>query len=90
LGQLGLRNPLSNLGDFGRGLVQRFFVFFVLGDIEKEARLFEAGLILFPGIDDVLESRLFLKNSLGFFAVVPEVGTRNDLIELFDPLLLRL
>jgi hypothetical protein len=47
---------LGNLGDFGRGLVQGLFVLFVLGNVEKKARLFEAAFMLLPGVDDSLES----------------------------------
>jgi hypothetical protein len=83
-----LRHFLRNLGDLGRGLAQRIFVFFVLGYVKKEARLFEAGALFFPGVDDPFEGRLFLENGLGFFAVVPEIGLGRDLVQFFDTLLL--
>jgi hypothetical protein len=80
----------GNLGEFARRLAESVFAFFIFGYIEKEARFFEAALILLPRVNDFFKRGLFLKDTLGFFPVIPEIRTRSDLVKLFDPLLLRL
>ena len=54
LRQLGLRHLLGDRRDFGRGFAERFFALFVFGDVEKKARLFKIGVMLFPGVDERL------------------------------------
>jgi hypothetical protein len=44
---------LSDLRHFAGGFVERFVAFFILGEIEKKARLLEVGAVLLPRLDDV-------------------------------------
>ena len=85
--QLGPGDPLSNFGDLCRRFAQRFIALFVLGDVEKEAGLFESRSIFFPGVDDVFQGGLLFENSLSFFAIVPEIRLRGDLVQLLKPFL---
>ena len=64
--------------DWGFG--KRIIVFFVLGDVEVEARLFELGAVFRPCVDDRFERRLLLEYRLGFFRVVPEIRLGGDLV----------
>ena len=88
LGQLGLRHLLGNGGDFAARFVQRFFAFFILGDVEKKTRLCQVGVMFFPAVENVFEGGLFFENALGFFSVVPKIGLRGELAQLGDALLL--
>jgi hypothetical protein len=73
-----LRHLPADRGDLGRGFAQRIVALFIFGDVEKEPRLFEIRAVLFPGVDDAFEGRLFFKKRLGFFRVVPEIRLRGD------------
>jgi hypothetical protein len=54
-----LGHLLARGGYFGRGFGERILAFFILGDVEIEARFFEVGPMLAPGVDDAFERRLF-------------------------------
>jgi hypothetical protein len=88
LRQFRLRYFPGNLLNLGRRLVQSLFVFFIFSDFQKKARLFKTTLVLLPGLNDFFKRGLFPENPLGFFAVVPEIRTRRQLVKFFDPLLL--
>jgi hypothetical protein len=68
------------LGNFGRRLIQRIFALLLLGDIKKKARLFEARALLLPRFDNIVKGGLFSENTLGFFAIVPEIRFGGDIV----------
>jgi len=86
--QLCLRHLAGHLGNLSGRFAQRIFALFILGNVEKKARFFEARTLLFPGVDDSFDGGLFFENGLGFFAVVPEVWLGCERSQLFDALLL--
>ena len=76
------------MGNLSRRFAQRIFALFILGDVEKKARFFEARALLLPSVDDSFDGGLFFEYALGFFAVVPEIRLGCDRVQLFDALLL--
>jgi hypothetical protein len=79
LGQLGLRHFSAHARDFGRCLGEGIFTFLFLGDVEKEARLFEIRAMLRPCVNDALERGLLPENPLRFIRVVPKIRLIGEL-----------
>jgi len=88
LSELELGDLLRNFRDLGQRLVMSVFAFLFLSEVEEKAGLFEVGTIFFQRIEDRFERSLFFENGLRFLPILPKIGTRNDQVQLFEPLLL--
>jgi hypothetical protein len=80
LRKFGLGHPLRHLGDLRGGFAERLFALLVFRYIEKEPRFFKSRSIFFPGVYDIFEGGLLFENTLGLFAVVPEIRLGSDLV----------
>ena len=90
LRELELGDLLGNFRDLGQRLVVSVFAFLFLSEVEEKTRVFEVGAISFQRIEDGFQRCLLFENGLRFLAVLPKIGTRNDDVQLFEPLLLSL
>jgi hypothetical protein len=90
LAELDLGDTLCSFAQLGGRLAERVVAFLLLRHVKKEAGFFQVVLVFLPGFADAFEGGLLSKNGLGFFAVVPEVGSGSGLVQLFDSFLLGL
>jgi hypothetical protein len=90
LAELDLGHALRSFAQLGGRFAQRVFAFLLLRDVKKEAGFFQVVLVFFPAFADAFEGGLLSEDGLGFFAVVPEVGSGSGLVQRLDSVLLGL